>query len=138
MMPVLCPGCGHLNDARRSDGAVRRHGIVVCLDPPTVFHRQRLLRPNPYPTCVRFLFVLLRWGEASYEMFYPAMASGDATMRTLQAHMTRLRNWLAEQGVDVVIEVIADWGYRIRKDETKRPLGDWSAVKAVFAEMGDI
>lgn len=138
MTPVCCQNCGHLIDARRTDGVVERFGLVVCIDPPVAFYRHRLMTKPASPTCVRFLFILARWGEANYDLFYPAMARSDYVPATLHVYVSQTRRWLEENNVDVAIEAVRDWGFKLRQGAAPKSLGNWSSIKRAFAEAGEV
>jgi hypothetical protein len=133
MSGQCCQNCGHVIDARRSDGVVERLGLIVCIDPPVAFYRHRLMTKAP-PTCVRFLFILARWGEAAYDTFYPAMRGEDFSIGSLHANVSKTRRWLEENEVDVAIEGIRDWGFRLTRGAPAKTVGDWSAIKQALAE----
>jgi hypothetical protein len=114
MSHECCPDCGYILDAKSSDGCVRRYRMVVCLKPPKVFYRQFLQTP-PTPTLIRFLYALLRWGEAPYERFYSLMDGEDTTVQTMQVHVAHLRRWLEARGIPIEIQAIRDFGYRLKE-----------------------
>ncbi len=134
-MPILCQCCGHMIDAKRRDGVVDRMGLVVSLDPPRAFLRSKAL-PVPSPTQLRFLFLLVRWGEVAADTLSEATRSEAVMPVTVHVHISRLKDWLEEHGVPIVIEPIKTFGYRLARPAM--PLGDAGRIKRAFAEAGEV
>lgn len=111
MTHAACPKCGHLLDASQGE-RVERDGLVVCLNPPSVFYGTRKLR-SPEPSLTRFLAVLVRWGEASHELFYDKLDNPDSSSATIRQYMHNLRRWIEYQDLPFEIQTMPRWGYRL-------------------------
>jgi hypothetical protein len=112
--PSLCPACGHILDARRQDGTASRMGLVVGLDPPVACWRHgRLLLPSP--TCLRYLYLLVRWGVVSADWLSRTTQSEAVMPATVHAHVTHLRKWLRDNDLPVIIVPIHRFGYQIAR-----------------------
>lgn len=111
-MTSFCPAC---HAPRRR--VASRGGLTALRDPDELYHNGAKVRVQPY--MVRFIFPLLKYGEATHEQLI-ASIGGNVRAKTLRFYRGNMIAALRQVGLSHVrIPYVFGEGYAIRFGETQ-------------------